>query len=130
MKRSLLLATILISLLSSSYQSDVKKYVDCIKTEGISSLTEMVLEAKLENLQFSSSLSKIGLTLLYASNCQKDLGPALMILDNVISNIENIKSQWKQALVSTFTFGLVGLQSSKDCVSAYESIKDLWTKTQ
>ena len=44
------------------------------------------------NLYLSTPLSKLGYTLLYSTNCSKDLGPTLIILDSVLSNIENIKT--------------------------------------
>ena len=73
-----------------------------------------------------SVFSKIGLSLLYASNCEKDLGPCFLILDNVIANFENIKKQWVDALVSSLTLGFAGFQSFKDCKAAVENIIEIW----
>jgi len=71
-------------------------------------------------------LTKLGLSLLYASNCSKDLGPALIVLDNVIANLENVKSQWKELLTNGVTFGIIGYQSFKDCKVAAQAIADIW----
>ena len=71
-------------------------------------------------------MSKLGLSILYASNCEKDLGPALIVLDNVIANLENINIEWKSALTNAFVFGLVGYQSFGDCKSAFENIIEIW----
>jgi hypothetical protein len=79
-----------------------------------------------KELIVKSAISKIGMTLLYASNCEKDLGPSFLVLDNVISNFKNIKSEWKNALTNTFTLGLIGFQSYKDCKSAIENVIDIW----
>jgi hypothetical protein len=79
-----------------------------------------------KELIVKSAISKIGMTLLYASNCEKDLGPSFIVLDNVISNLQNIKTEWKSALVSTVTLGIIGFQSFKDCKSAIENIIDIW----
>ena len=95
--------------------------------QDISSLTKCFVEGSLDISVFKSALSKVGLTLLYASNCEKDLGPAIMILDNVITSLENIKTQWKQAITNTLIFGLVGAQSYKDCKGSFEAIKNIWS---
>jgi hypothetical protein len=79
-----------------------------------------------KQLIIKSTFSKIGMSILYASNCEKDLGPAFIILDNVISNFENIKKEWKNALFNTITLGLVGYQSFKDCKSSVENIREIW----
>lgn len=80
----------------------------------------------LTKFKSGTALTKMGLSLLYASNCSKDLGPALIILDNVISNLENVKAQWKELLTNGLTFGIVGYQSFKDCRAAAQAIADIW----
>jgi hypothetical protein len=75
---------------------------------------------------FKSSVSKVGFTLLYSSNCQKDLGPTLIIFDNVIQSLKNIKTEWKTALTNAFMGALLAKQSLSDCKDAYEAIKQLW----
>ena len=143
----------------------IEIFSDCVKTEGFTHLTGLVLDLYYGKINFSnfvskylewsmrsnttvlskclpimdlnksqlifkSALNKVGLTLLYASNCEKDLGPAFMVLDSVIANLENVKAEWKQALMNTFTLGLIGYQSFQDCKSAFENIKDIWTSSQ
>lgn len=73
-----------------------------------------------------TALTKLGLTLLYTSNCSKDLGPALIVLDNVIANLQNVKSQWKELLTNSIAFGIIGYQSFKDCKVAAQAIADIW----
>ncbi len=80
----------------------------------------------LTNVNTGSVLTKLGLSLLYASNCSKDLGPALIILDNVIANLENVKAQWKELLTNGLSFGIIGYQSFKDCRDAAQAIADVW----
>ena len=50
-------------------------------------------------------LTKLGMTLLYSSNCSKDVGPALIILDGVLVSLKNIKTQWKDAITNSIVFG-------------------------
>ena len=90
-------------------------------------ISKCITEIKsLPRLTSGTALTKLGLTLLFSSNCTKDLGPALIILDSVISNLQNVKDQWKQLLVNGVTFGLIGYQSFKDCKSSFEAIRDIW----
>jgi hypothetical protein len=77
-----------------------------------------------------SPLTKLGYSLLYSSNCQKDLGPSLILLDQIIQNIKNIKSQWKQLLITAISTGIIGYQSFNDCKDAYINIKDIWSNLQ
>ena len=69
-------------------------------------------------------LSKLGYSLLFASNCAKDVGPALIILDQVIALFEN--SQWKDALTNSVVFGVISYQSFNDCKAAAEAIRQAW----
>lgn len=163
MKRFIILATLLISLISLSNQQspaqDVSKMIDCIKVESFTHLTGIILDLYYNKITFksfidtylewsmranvqemnkclpteyyatsSNILSKLGLSLLYASNCEKDLGPSLIVLEQVIGNLENVKTQWKQALTNTLVFGLIGYQAFGDCKSALQNIRDIWSK--
>lgn len=80
-----------------------------------------------EYLQFNSILSKIGYTLVFSSNCEKDIGPGLILLDNVLANIKNIKTEWKNLLINALGTGLLAKQSYTDCTSAINAIKDIWS---
>lgn len=86
-------------------------------------LTEL---QNLPNLVTGTPLTKLGLSLLYTTNCSKDLGPALIVLDNVIANIQNIKGQWKQLLTNGLTFAIISYQSFKDCKAAAQTIAEIW----
>lgn len=156
MKINIFLISIVICLISASYQTNLesKQLHDCAngeivklnnlvmdlyynKINLVSFIKEFIritsksdsLKKCITNIRVKSStvLSKIGLTLLYESNCLKDVGPAFLILDNLISNLENIKTEWKSALVSAFVFGVTSFQSYNDCKSTIESIIDIWT---
>jgi hypothetical protein len=84
-------------------------------------------EHNLRNFSSQTILTKLGETILYATNCEKDVGPALIVLDMAISNLKEIKSEWKNFLINSVTFGFVGYQSLKDCKAAFESIEDIWS---
>ena len=71
-------------------------------------------------------LTKIGITLLYSSNCSKDVGPALIILDQTLAYLKDIKANWKDAIVSSVVFGVISYQSYNDCASAAEAIREVW----
>jgi hypothetical protein len=107
----------------------VSKYLEWTSRSDSSILRKCLpfFESQKSNLYLQSALSKVGMTLLYASNCEKDLGPSFIILDTIISNLENVNAEWKKALVNTLTLGLIGYQSVKDCRSALENIRDIWT---
>jgi uncharacterized protein YejL (UPF0352 family) len=104
----------------------MSKYLDWYIRTDVSFLKKCFPLVENKQLLLKSAFSKIGMTLLYASNCEKDLGPSFIVLDNVVSNLQNIKKEWKNALANTFTLGLVGFQSFKDCRSAVENIIDIW----
>lgn len=80
----------------------------------------------LTNVKTGTALTKLGLSLLYASNCSKDLGPALIVLDNLIANLQNVKGQWKELITNGLTFGIIGYQSFKDCSAAAQAIAEIW----
>ena len=88
--------------------------------------------AGIHGLKSSSSvsegtiLSKLGITLLYSSNCSKDVGPALLVLDQVLGYLKDIKAQWKDAIASSVVFGVISYQSYNDCAAAAEAIKEAW----
>lgn len=94
------------------------KSIMCLTTYG----------GKVYNSYFAngSPLAKIGYSLLYESNCTKDLGPAFIVLDMALASLKNIKTQWKQFLMNGFMLGLVSKQSFGDCKVAYEQIRDIW----
>jgi len=97
------------------------------KAKSIVNISQCLSELKgLTNFKSGTVLTKLGLSLLYSSNCSKDLGPALIILDNVIANLQNVKSQWKDLLTNGVVFGIVGYQSFKDCKAAAQAIADIW----
>ncbi len=90
---------------------------------------QCVVELKdLAKFESGRILTKLGLSLLFGSNCSKDVGPALIILDNVLENLQNVKEQWKQLVTNGVSFGIIAYQSFKDCKAAAETIKDIWTK--
>jgi hypothetical protein len=72
-------------------------------------------------------LTKIGLTLLYSSNCSKDVGPALIILDQTLAMLKDIETQWKDAVVNSIVFGMISYQSMNDCSAAAEAIRQIWS---
>ena len=80
----------------------------------------------LTKFETGTVLTKLGLTLLFSSNCSKDLGPALILLDNIVANLENVKAQWKDLLTNGIIFGIIGYQSFKDCRDAAQAIADIW----
>ncbi len=74
----------------------------------------------------NSILNKLGLTVLLATNCEKDVGAALLLLDQVVTSFENIKTEWKTALLSTVMFGLLGRQTVSDCENSINQIINVW----
>ena len=97
------------------------------EAKGMINVSKCLVELKdLAKLQSGTALTKLGLSLLYSSNCSKDLGPALIILDNVIANLQNVKAQWKNLLINGVTFGIISYQSFNDCKAAAEAIADIW----
>jgi len=73
-------------------------------------------------------LTKLGLTLLYSSNCAKDVGPALIVLDQTLATLKNIKTQWKDAITNSIVFGIISYQSMNDCSAAAEAIREAWSQ--
>lgn len=112
-----------LNLLSENFQNWSAK-------EDFHALKKCMFENKKEKYQFSNGiLTKIGETILYATNCEKDVGPALIILDMALSNLKNIKNEWKNLIVNGLSLAFVGYQSFKDCREALESIKDIWSES-
>ena len=74
-------------------------------------------------------MTKLGFSLLYESNCAKDVGPTLIILDQAIGNMKDIKNQWKQLLTNGLVTGMLSYQSFKDCKDAYDQIRDIWSRS-
>jgi len=90
-------------------------------------ISKCLIELKdLTKFKSGNVLTKLGLSLLFATNCSKDLGPALIVLDNVLANLQNLKAQWKDLLTNALTFGIIGYQSFKDCREAAQAISDVW----
>ena len=44
----------------------------------------------------------------------------------MISNLQNIKEEWKSALTNALAFGLIGYQTYGDCKTAVETIIEIW----
>lgn len=77
----------------------------------------------------SGFLGKVGLSTLFATNCSKDIGIALLVLDTAIAQIkthENIPA----ILVNVVGFAITSLQGERDCVAAYQNIREIWSKTK
>merc|ERR1711976_395995 len=153
MRTYILLSIILVAAISCN--SPVEKAIECAKTEGVSKLTGMVsdlLQSKMQVNDFvekflkwrtdltaetiakcvpaipngQSVLQKIGYTFLLSSNCEKDLGGAFIVLDQVVQSFQNFKQNWKNGIIATVFFGLLSKQAYADCDSAIQQIINMW----
>ena len=55
-----------------------------------------------------SVLAKIGMTALYLSNCEKDVGGVFLILDNIVQEAQSGKPDWMSLVIETFMDGMLG----------------------
>jgi hypothetical protein len=75
----------------------------------------------------NSLLVKVGFTLLYESNCSKDVGVVMLLAEKVLSDIKDISKQWKELIGVSIMSGLATWQGYSDCKSAFEQIRDIWS---
>jgi hypothetical protein len=107
---------------TSIKDSDVSKQLLCIREHG----SEAVLKFFLNDS--NSVLSKLGFTLLYESNCAKDIGGAALLLDRALTDAKDIQKYWKTFAIDATLAALVSYQGWNDCKAAYEAIKDIWSR--
>jgi hypothetical protein len=113
----------------------LSNFVDSYLSTSINNFAGVVqCFQKTDNLNIFSSntgiLTKLGLTLLYGSNCEKDLGPTLILLDTVLGNLKNIKTEYKELIINGLFTGLIGYQSFNDCKDSINAIKQVWSESR
>ena len=102
----------------SSLISETKTIVSRLTAESVAC---MITNFK-NNNGYTSRLSDFGYLLLKTSNCLKDVGPVFIILDNVISSIQQETKDWQNIIVSSVLLGILTNQSYNDCKSLYDSL--------
>jgi hypothetical protein len=107
----------------------IEKYLAWSMRTTASQISSCVTQ-EVAKILSDTAVSKVGYTLLYASNCEKDLGPAFIVFDIVLQNLQNIKAEWKTAIMNSFTLAIIGYQSYNDCQASFQAIKDLWTASK
>lgn len=73
-----------------------------------------------------SILTKIGISTLLASNCEKDVGMFFLLLDNLVQDVQSDKPDWVQAVMMSIMEYVVGQQGYADCQQMYEYIRHLF----
>jgi hypothetical protein len=101
-------------------------FIGLVKDEIVTALQCVVQLVKKYPLKGNSAFTKIGYTFLLASNCEKDVGATLVILDVVLASLKNIKTEWKNLIFGGISTALLGKQSYEDCKNSIEMIKNIW----
>ena len=73
-----------------------------------------------------SVLQAIGMSSLYASNCEKDVGMVFLLLDNIVQQVQSEKKDWVGIVVESFMEYVVGQQTYGDCKDFYEYVRSLF----
>ena len=75
-----------------------------------------------EKIVLSSRLSDFGFLLLKTSNCLKDVGPVFILLDNVLTEIQQQTRDWQNIIMSSVMTGFLSYQSYNDCKVLFDGI--------
>ena len=78
------------------------------------------------NSNDQSILAKIGMTNLYLSNCEKDLGAVFLLLDNLVADIKQSKKNWGEIVMLGIMEAITAKQGYSDCRGAVEYIISLF----
>jgi hypothetical protein len=107
---------------TSTLESEISKQLLCIRELGSDVVRQYFFKDS------NTVLSKVGFTLLYESNCAKDVGGALILLDKAVGDLKGVSKNWQQFAVDAAMTAIVSYQGWVDCKSAYEAIRDIWSR--